>query len=334
MKYATEPAYADYLEDMSIADYFQTKLNMREQLSDIAPAQFTQPVNNLVKAMEHTENLEEKSGVLNPNGLRTMHKDIELLLEMLSEPSLRRAEIRELIMRIEMQQTLQQEAIRQEMENLRTVLLQSKEIIEKFALQPRVSEEGPTLDPPLMKSKVYQFITAADSTRRDLADNIAKVRAAISSKKENAIAAVKEFAQIPVKTAASFFSKIKDVAATLKNKLYYAAEEIRKPVTAVKQRSIEFVSDSLDSAAAVMLDIRNHINGTTPEQMEKQWEARNYLSDYIKEMLEKHTPEKMIMKSVKEFCSANGLGESGVMEAKYWMNTYFKQIGLQAGAAR
>ncbi len=320
---------ADFLEDMSIADYFQAKQDTREMIKKSLAGPLQAAAEKLCSSILHTEHLEEKTGVLNSNDLTKMISDRDLLLELLSKQHLRRTEIRDIIDRMVLQQAVQQESIRQQMEALRKDLMQCKTIIEDFSRQPKIADvDGPSLDSQLIRSKVYQFIANVDSTRREFSDNIAKVRAAIESKSQKAFDDVKSFAETPIKKASSFFSHIKKTAEELKNKLFYAADEIAKSPAAAKKKTVSFLSEALDSSAASLIQLRDYINGNSPEMMEENWNARIQLAKDIKEMVNRGFSEKKIQKTIKSFCSDNNLGASGMKEAQKYLRELVGSKGV------
>lgn len=320
----TAQTQADYIEDMTVADYFQSKQETRDMLENAeAPESLFPSLDKLRQAIEKTENMEEKSGILNEDALRALLSDRDRLSQMLSETHLRETKVSDLVANMIMEQKVQQEMIRQEMESLRNELLSCKTLIEQ--LTQSKDPVSPVLDANIIRSKVYQIIGDVDSTRRDIASNISLVRNAIMEKKDAAINSCKEFADKTVKAVSGFFSRIKDMVTGMKNELFSSISSARSVVSdqvdSVKSDAIDKVSSVLDSSAKSLLHLRDIINGTTPEQMEAKWIARNNLGDQIKLMVEKRTPEKKILKYIKEFCSDNDLGESGIREGKDWMKT-------------
>lgn len=302
----------DRTENMSLGDYFQIKLDTRDMLAEKLPEPFHGAGKKLCDAILHTETLEEKTGVIQTENLSELLSDRDALFELLAQKEFRRSEVRDIIDRMVLQQTVHQEAIRQEMESLRNELMQCKTIIEDLSRRPKLAEvDGPSLDTQLIRSKMYQFISNVDVTRRELSDNIMKLRAATVSNKPKDKEEIKDFSKIPLRVASGFFSRIKGIAESLKNKLYAAIDQ-------KYSKAAHFVNDLLDSASDSLHAIGSKINGYDP----KDWDNQMYLYDHVKKMVLAGSTEKKISKYIDSFCSDTGLDKTTFNNA----NKYLKEL--------
>ncbi len=314
-----------FLQGMTVAQYFQSKLDTKNKLEEIDNPDFYKSINNLVDAISHTENMEEKTGLMNEEKLNELLTDHSRLEQMLSHKFFRKEKILDLINQMILSQKLQQEYIRQEMERLHDDLLQCKNLIED--LTQGKDPSAPAMGSNLICSKLYQIIGNVNTTRRDLALNIEKVRKALPSHSEKVWKDCEVFAQKTVKEAKSFFTRIKETVSAMKNRLFSVMDSVRESAETMQKQIGNAVSEILDDSSSALMELRDYINGNSPEMLDVRLHNQQRLVTEMKRMVESGKSEKSIQKFIKSFCTDNNLSQEIPYQEKY-LHKLMKQQGF------
>ncbi len=325
----------EFVENMSMADYFQAKHDTREMLSSgNIPESFILSVKKLCDSIQHTELLEEKTGIFDEKNLRNLLADRDKLLKFFAEKILPKVDIRNLLIKMVAAQELQQENMRNETEAFRTELFDCKSLIERFTKNQKIEKgTSPAFDARFLQSKIYQYIGSIDSARLKITENIGLVRASVAAKAgeiSSAMKVVAKYALIPVKAVHDFFTQMRSAVKKLKNNIYYALdlinESMNKTASDISHTIVSNISDSLDTANLSLHSMTDMINGDF--NLNDMLQNRIQLTKIIKDMVDQKIPESKIKKQIKEFSKEHNVEHSIIKEANTLLADLMKKKGI------